>query len=180
MEKTSRGFDYIEFTDSYGTKCSLQKSSSAMEDKIWFGVNDVNPQIMASDARKLGLNPTEQNGWVNFEIPKEVIFSDRMHLTQQMVHDLMPALIEFADTGDLEDGYDIDFEKEYAIDSFSDDYEIGDFEEMRIDIFEGLKRIKESLVREEKRREKLLKYISGLELAANNLAILIEEQIKNE
>lgn len=38
---TERGFEYIEFTDKYGAKCSLQKSSSAGEDRIWFGANKI-------------------------------------------------------------------------------------------------------------------------------------------
>lgn len=36
---TQRGFVIAEFQDVYGNKCSLQKSSSAMEDRIWFGVH---------------------------------------------------------------------------------------------------------------------------------------------
>jgi len=36
MKKTTtgRGFQYIEFEDRYGHKCSLQKSSLATEDAI--------------------------------------------------------------------------------------------------------------------------------------------------
>lgn len=35
--KTNRGFDLIEFRDSNGAKCSLQKSSVAGSPCIWFG-----------------------------------------------------------------------------------------------------------------------------------------------
>lgn len=38
METTNRGFDIAKFKDSYGVECSLQKSSSATQDKIWLGV----------------------------------------------------------------------------------------------------------------------------------------------
>ena len=49
---------------------SLQASSSAMEPKIWFGVNDAEPQIMASQAAQHGIEVSESNrvvgGWVPF------------------------------------------------------------------------------------------------------------------
>ena len=89
LSKTDRGFSIYEFTDRYGAKCSLQKSSLATEDAIWFGVDDANPQIMSD------------NGWVKFYIPENVLLSTRMHLTQDMVIQLLPALQKFARTGEL-------------------------------------------------------------------------------
>ena len=175
MKKTERGFNYHEFKDSYGIECSLQKSSSAMEDKIWFGVNDVKPLILAQDAKKLGFNTYDENcGWVPFEVPKEVLFHDRMHLTQEMVHELLPALIEFVDTGELENGYEYDFEKNYALDTF-DGYELEDFEDIISQLRNSLIRIKENLERENERRLKLVKYVDGLELAIKNVDILREK-----
>jgi hypothetical protein len=35
--KTERGFDIIEFTDFYDKECTIQKSSLATDDAIWFG-----------------------------------------------------------------------------------------------------------------------------------------------
>lgn len=101
LTKTERGFAISEFTDRYGQKCSLQKSSLATEDAIWFGVDDANPKIMVSDAKRLGIPTDENNGWVKFEIPKEVLLSTRMHLTQEMVQQLLPTLQKFAETGEL-------------------------------------------------------------------------------
>jgi hypothetical protein len=177
MEKTSRGFDYTEFKDDYGTKCSLQKSSSAMTDRVWFGVNDVNPQIMALDAIRLGY-PTNghANGWVPFDVPQEVMFTDRMHLSQETLHELMPALEEFIDTGELEGGYKIDFEKSFALDSFSDDYQLCDFESMMEDLEESVNMIVETIERMGRRKEKLIKYLSGVKVAAKNVQILIERE----
>lgn len=63
---TERGFDIHDFMDHYGEPCSLQKSSLATEDCIWFGTN-----------------------------------KNRMHLTQEHVRALLPALQKFADTGEL-------------------------------------------------------------------------------
>ena len=101
LTKTERGFAIGEFTDRYGTKCSLQKSSLATEDTIWFGVDNANPKILASDAKRLGIATDENLGWVKFEIPKEVLLSTRMHLTQDMVQQLLPTLQRFAETGEL-------------------------------------------------------------------------------
>lgn len=38
--QTDRGFVLIEFADEYGKACSLQESSLATRDCIWFGVDD--------------------------------------------------------------------------------------------------------------------------------------------
>lgn len=105
ITNTQRGFDIAKFNDRYGDECSLQKSSLATEDAIWFGISDPNPQIMCSDAIRLGLrertNTDKDNGWCKFEIPKEVLISTRMHLTQEMVAELIPILQHFVDTGEL-------------------------------------------------------------------------------
>lgn len=102
IKKTQRGFDYTEFKDRYGAKCSLQKSSSALKDCIWLGVDDADPQIMNSDAVRLGLPSDGVTGWTSFNIPSEVSLTTRMHLTQEMVAELLPVLQKFAETGDLE------------------------------------------------------------------------------
>lgn len=101
ISKTARGFSITKFKDRYGSECSLQKSSLATEDAIWFGVNDANPIIMATDAKKIGIPTDADTGWVGFEIPKEVMLSTRMHLTQDMVRELLPHLQRFAETGEL-------------------------------------------------------------------------------
>lgn len=101
LNKTQRGFALGKFLDRYGAKCSIQKSSLATEDAIWLGIDDPDPEIMASDARKLGLPTTQENGWVKYEIPREVVLTTRMHLTQDMVKELIPILQKFADTGEL-------------------------------------------------------------------------------
>lgn len=99
--KTQRGFDITNFKDSYGAECSLQKSSSAFEPKIWLGVNDANPKIMVSDAKKIGIIPKEETGWTRYDIPKEVLLNTRMHLSQEQVKELLPYLNRFVETGSL-------------------------------------------------------------------------------
>ena len=94
-EITERGFDILEFKDLYNTKCSIQKSSLATEDAIWIGVDDVSPKIMASTVVTGGV------GWLNYEIPNEVLLTSRMHLTQKQVKHLIPILQVFVDTGEL-------------------------------------------------------------------------------
>ena len=101
----ARGFNLGEFTDRYGMGCSIQKSSLASEDCIWLGIDDAKPQIMSSDAIKLGLRKAtfdeNDNGWVKFEIPKELSLATRMHLTREQVKKLLPLLNKFVETGDI-------------------------------------------------------------------------------
>ncbi len=98
--KTARGFRLDEFTDRYGEKCSLQKSSLASEAAIWFG----------TEGRVCRMGP---NGWEEFApeefgqafgnpgLENQVLVKSRMHLTQDMVRELLPALQHFAETGEL-------------------------------------------------------------------------------
>lgn len=95
ITKTSRGFDLITFKDLYHTLCSLQKSSLASEDAIWFGVDDVSPRILAS---KIHLGGT---GWLPYPISSDVEFTTRMHLSREQVAQLIIYLQHFADTGEL-------------------------------------------------------------------------------
>ena len=94
-KKTHRGFAYVEFEDAYNQKCSLQKSSLASEDAIWFGVDDANPKILASLTKEGGV------GWVKYNIPEQVLLSTRMHLTRKQVKELLPHLKRFARTGKI-------------------------------------------------------------------------------
>lgn len=98
---TERGFAISEFTDAYGNKCSIQMSSNAMDDYIWLGIDDPNPQIMNTDARRLGLPFTGEWGWTPYYIPKEVSIWTRMHLSRGQVAELLPYLQQFVDTGEL-------------------------------------------------------------------------------
>jgi hypothetical protein len=92
---TIRGFDLIEFEDLYDHKCSIQKSSLATDDAIWFGIDDPNPQIMAS------LTPQGGTGWVKYDIPKDVLITSRMHLNKEQVAELIPILQRFVQTGEI-------------------------------------------------------------------------------
>jgi hypothetical protein len=95
LEKTKRGFAIADFVDRNGTKCSIQKSSIATEDALWLGVNDPEPQIMASQT------PQGGNGWVPYPLPEGVHLRTRMHLTQELAEALIPLLQHFVETGEL-------------------------------------------------------------------------------
>jgi hypothetical protein len=94
-QKTERGFALYEFQDTYGLPCSLQKSSSAEEDRIWFGISDPKPIIMASKTKEGG------TGWVPFKIPEDVCIHTRMHLSIDLVKKLLPILNKFVKTGEV-------------------------------------------------------------------------------
>lgn len=88
IKPTARGFDRGSFQDAHGEACSLQESSS-LTPHIWLGIDE--PRIMDCRATPV-------------EIPKPEgasIFG-RMHLTQDMVRDLLPALHCFVETGELQ------------------------------------------------------------------------------
>lgn len=99
--KTERGFATIEFLDRYGDACIIQKSSLATEDAIWFGIQDACPQIMASDALAAGIDTDETTGWVPYPMPKNVLLTTRMHLTRELVAELLPILQRFVHTGEV-------------------------------------------------------------------------------
>jgi hypothetical protein len=75
FKPTERGYARFQFEDKAGSACSLQKSSVATEDCIWFGVVQVFDQSNSRPAR--------------------------MHLTQEQVAALLPQLEHFAQTGEL-------------------------------------------------------------------------------
>lgn len=101
IRKTSRGFNYIEFEDNYGVNCTLQKSSLASEDCVWFGVSEAEPKVLASEAKSIGIETNEKTGWVRCSIPEEIFVNTRMHLSKAQVKELLPYLIKFAATGDI-------------------------------------------------------------------------------
>jgi hypothetical protein len=74
LAPTQRGFLRAEFYDLYGSKCSIQESSLADTAAIWFGVE------------------------TDFEKRE----CTRMHLTPEMVREMLPLLEHFAKNGSLD------------------------------------------------------------------------------
>lgn len=87
---TERGFSVLEFTDRYDVACSLQKSSLATEDAIWFGCNDANPRQLVPG-----------QGWQPIALPEGHVADTRMHLTREQVAELLPYLQAFVNTGEV-------------------------------------------------------------------------------
>lgn len=97
VKKTERGFQLIEFRDRNDCLCALQVSSLAEYKKpgtsaVWLGVKDVKPMIMAQHAIKLGIKTNTTCGWVDYEIPKEVLLHAQMHLNREQVEALVQHL----------------------------------------------------------------------------------------
>ena len=99
---TERGFRKYSYKDMYNKEFSIQKSSLATDDAIWFGISDAEPIIMASQAARFGVKTSEKHGWVPYPIPSEVQISTRMHLNREQVLQLLPILINFVETGELQ------------------------------------------------------------------------------
>jgi len=91
----------IKFKDRKNTQCSIQQSSYESKPAIWLGVDFANPQIMASDAKRLGIETDKKTGWINYPLPPQVGLTTRMHLTQEQVKALLPTLIKFVEKGEI-------------------------------------------------------------------------------
>lgn len=87
--KTERGFKLIQFHDDYLELCDIQRSSSAEGDKIWLGLHNVCPLILASKTESGG------TGWVEYPIPNDVFIQQRMHLTRRQSISLAFKLLKF-------------------------------------------------------------------------------------
>lgn len=104
VKKTNRGFEIVSFYDRYGVPCSLQQSSLAEytqpgSSAIWFGVDDSQPKVMASQAGSVGVKTDETTGWVPYPVPEAVLLSTRMHLDRKQVKKLIPLLQKWLETG---------------------------------------------------------------------------------
>jgi len=84
-DSTARGFCVGEFRDFYEQDCSIQRSSIATEDCIWFGVD----------------NGLEHGGPIKRNGSEYAPLNARMHLSREQVKALLPTLRHFAKTGRL-------------------------------------------------------------------------------
>ena len=77
LNKTERGFSYLEFADDYSQECTMQISSNAERECIWLGVSNTGPRMDNKDV------------------------NNRMHLTRVQARRLAKKLLKFADTGEV-------------------------------------------------------------------------------
>ena len=94
-KKTERGFNYKEFKDSSGVVCSIQKSSSAMQDKIWLGAKEIGLLKMDKQGggwQEIDTTSTEHHSY---------LANNRMHLNIKQAKKLIKELQYFVDNGDL-------------------------------------------------------------------------------
>jgi len=99
--KTERGFSLIKFEDTYGSPCSIQKSSLATADAIWLGIDDPKPQILAKEAAVHGIHTDKTTGWIPYPLSSSLMLTTRMHLTREQVAKLISVLQNFVDTGEV-------------------------------------------------------------------------------
>lgn len=98
ISQTMRGFDYTEFSDANGVKCTVQESSACGDEALlWLGAKDIGLKHFKSG----------HHGWKDVElvntIEEHYVANNRMHLTQSQVKDLLPVLHRFVETGRLEE-----------------------------------------------------------------------------
>lgn len=95
--KTNRGFIVIKFKDANGIECSIQKSSSALSDKIWLGANKIGLQEFRTGEGWKDRNEFDDD----HSIEHHFIANNRMHLTRKQVKKLLPILQKFVETGEI-------------------------------------------------------------------------------
>ena len=100
MEKTNRGFAIVQFQDFNDTECSLQKSSIATEDCIWFGANKIGVREFVAFRQPDAW--TDRPEFDEHTTEHHFVANNRMHLTRQQVSELLPMLNKFVETGELE------------------------------------------------------------------------------
>lgn len=98
MSRTDRGFSTHDFTDLYGVKCRIQKSSLATEDAIWLGAKEIGLKKFTPYA----------GGWVDVPLEMEPMgvthsANTMMHLNREQVAALLPMLQRFVATGEIEE-----------------------------------------------------------------------------
>jgi hypothetical protein len=93
LTKTQRGFDLGKFEDLYGEECSIRKSSLATEDAIWLGVDK--PKLIVFENETMGK-------YIETRLPKTWSVNCHMHLSRDLVRQLLPILQKFVETGELE------------------------------------------------------------------------------
>lgn len=107
-ELTSRGFRRGNFTDALGEECSIQKSSTATEERIWLGIDKPKLTAMSINVPKLpsiewvpNKGSTKTTGWSTAVLPKDAHIFGRMELNREMCKKLGRILTRFAETGEL-------------------------------------------------------------------------------
>lgn len=86
LSEKNHGFLRGEFEDSSGQKCSIEESSCATKTAIWIGVDNTGPNVTGRTGSGIGYNAD-----VNVQ----------MHLSKELVADLLPTLMYFAANGEL-------------------------------------------------------------------------------
>jgi hypothetical protein len=97
-EKTSRGFERIEFSDFNGVQCSLQASSIVVYVKpgtsaIWLGCNYANPRMLVPG-----------KSWQPVPMPSDYLADTRMHLDRKQVEGLISHLQAWLKNGTFRPG----------------------------------------------------------------------------
>lgn len=108
LSKTQRDFSITNFEDYNGFMCSLQKSSLATENCIWFGINETKLTVFADKSK---------GAYIETDMPENFSVNTRMHLTQVRVKELLPFLQRFAETGDLESEFTPNVNEVYSPDA---------------------------------------------------------------
>jgi len=87
VDQTERGFDIVEFEDSYGMQFSVQASSN-VDPHLWVGPRK--PEVKTCVPGK---------GWSDFPLPEGVHAFSRGHLDRKMVRGIVKLMRRWLRTG---------------------------------------------------------------------------------
>jgi hypothetical protein len=88
---TDRGFKHIAFTDVDGTACHVLESSNAEQACIRIGAKDIGLKRLVYGS-----------GWVPIPLDTGIhVANTTMHLSRDMIKELLPVLQHFAETDEL-------------------------------------------------------------------------------
>lgn len=108
VQRTARGFDFIEFKDANEEDCSIQQSSATRGirdpggDLIWLGVTNAAPTILASRAAEAGILTDQTTGWIDVPLPEGACTASRMHLDIDQAKEVVRHLQRWIRTGSLQ------------------------------------------------------------------------------
>lgn len=95
IKTTGRGFGIANFKDQKGIECSIQKSSIATDECIWFGANELEVSIGYPWTKISEAELMKKFGG------QAIVGNTRMHLNRKQVAELLPILQKFVETGEL-------------------------------------------------------------------------------
>ncbi|WP_131421429.1 hypothetical protein [Comamonas thiooxydans] len=107
----ARGFPKVRFADKDGVLSNITCSSVVgdYEDSLdrpgtsalMIGIDQVEPLILAKEAKAHGVSTQEEVGWVPYPVPKAVLMNASLHLNREQVRGQISRLEHWLEHGNF-------------------------------------------------------------------------------